>query len=249
MASAAPQSAMVVNPPCVGAVVLAAGASSRMGSLKALLPWRGTTLAGYVVGELLRSPVARIVVVTGNGADEVIAAVPHDPRVTFVVNDRWEDGKAGSVTCGVRALDEECHVLVGAIDQPRPASLLNAGIAAHLDGLADGRIATIVGHEGRRGHPIIFVPEVRHELLAIDERTAGLRAVVVRHGTAVRVADVGDAAALVNLNTPEEYAAAVAADATPALTAVGNAPTPAALPLGLERGDHAPAPRSRRLRG
>jgi len=217
---------MPVNPPRVGAVVLAAGASSRMGVLKALLPWRGTTLAGYVVGELLQSSIARIVVVTGNGADDVVAAVPHDPRVSFVANDRWEDGKAGSVTCGVRALSEGWHVLVGAIDQPRPASLLNVGIAAHLDGLADGRIATIFGHEGRRGHPIIFVPAVRHELLAIDERTAGLRAVVVRHGTAVRVADVGDAAALLNLNTPEEYVVAVAGDTMPVGDAVRNAPTP-----------------------
>jgi molybdenum cofactor cytidylyltransferase len=201
---------MVTDRPTVGAVVLAAGASSRMGSLKALLPWRGTTLAGYVVGELLRAPVAQIVVVTGNGATDVIAAVPRDPRVAFVANHQWEDGKAGSVIRGISVLPEGWHVLIAAIDQPRPTSLLCQVIAKHREGLPDGRVATIAGFGERRGHPIIFVPELRAELLKIDEATAGLRAVVTRHEASVRVADLGDRDALLNLNTPEEYTAAVA---------------------------------------
>ena len=223
---------MVTKPPCVGAVVLAAGASSRMGSLKAVLPWKGTTLAGYVVRELMQVPIARIVVVTGNGSDEVAAAVPRDPSVAFVANDRWEDGKAGSVTRGVAALPEGWHVLVAAVDQPRPAALLRMVIGAHLEGLGDGRVATIAAYMGRRGHPIIFVPQLRAELLQIDEATAGLRAVITRHAAAVRVADGGDRDALLNLNTPEEYTAALAADALPVGEARGSGPSPSAIPSG-----------------
>lgn len=223
---------MVTNMPPVGAVVLAAGASSRMGSLKAVLPWKGTTLAGYVVRELLQAPIGRIVVVTGNGADEVAAAVPKDPRVVFVANDRWEDGKAGSVTRGVAALPEGWHVLVAAVDQPRPTALLCKVIEAHLEGLGDGRVATIAGFAGRRGHPIIVVPQLRAELLQLDEATAGLRAVITRHAAAVRVADCGDRDALLNLNTPEEYTAALAADASPIEEARGSAPSASAIPSG-----------------
>ena len=196
----------------VSAVVLAAGASSRMGSLKALLAWKGTSLANYVVGELLQAPIERIVVVTGNGADEVVAAIPKDPRVTLVPNDRWADGKAGSIVRGVGAVSEGHHLLIAAIDQPRPNSLIASLISAHTTGLADGRVATVAGYDGRRGHPIIFVPEIRLELLVLDEATAGMRAVVTRHAARVRVADFGDPAALLNLNTPEEYAAAATAE-------------------------------------
>ena len=223
----------------VGAVVLAAGASARMGTLKALLPWRGTTLAGYVVGELLQAPIERIVVVTGNGADEVVAAVPQDPRVAFVANDRWEDGKAGSVVCGVGAIPDGHHLLIAAIDQPRPVSLIAGLISAHTTGLVDGRVATIAGYGVRRGHPIVFVSEIRSELLVLDEATAGMRAVVTRHTARVRVADLGDPAALVNLNTPEEYTAAVTAEA-------GGTTHPASLPpLAARASDRD----SRRIRG
>ncbi len=192
----------------VGAVVLAAGASTRMGTPKALLPWRGEPLAAHVVGELLATPVACVVVVTGEGADEVAAVVPRDPRVTVVRNERWAEGKSGSVVRGVAAMPPALHVLVGAIDQPRPAALVRALVIAHLAGLADGRVATIAGHGGRRGHPIILVPSLRDELLALDEASAGLRAITTRHALAVRVAELGDPSALLNLNTPEEYAAA-----------------------------------------
>jgi CTP:molybdopterin cytidylyltransferase MocA len=185
-----------------------------MGSLKALLPWRATTLAGYVVAELLQSPVECVVAVTGNAASEIVATVPPDPRVRFVANDRWEDGKAGSVVRGVEAIPKGHHVLIAAIDQPRPHSLITGLILAHNEGLADGRVATIAGHAGRRGHPIILVPEVRAELLCLDEATAGLRAVVIRHAARVRVADLGDPAALLNLNTPHDYAKAFASDGT-----------------------------------
>jgi nicotine blue oxidoreductase len=184
-----------------------------MGSLKALLPWKGTTVAAYVVKQLLETTVARIIVVTGNGAKEVGEAIAPAPRVTFVLNDRWEEGKAGSIVRGVEAIPKGWHILIAAIDQPRPASLLQGAIEAHLGGLADGRLATVAGFSGRRGHPIIVVPELRDELLAIDEATAGLRAVVRRHDASMHVVDLGDPAALINLNTPEEYALGLASEA------------------------------------
>lgn len=196
----------------VGAVVLAAGASTRMGAPKALLPWHGRPLAAQVVGELLATPIAHVVVVTGHGADAIRAVLPASARVSVVDNARWSEGKAGSVVRGVAALPAGLHVLVAAIDQPRPASLVRALVGAHLGGLDDGRVASIAGHGGRRGHPVILVPSLRDELLALDEATAGLRAVVARHGAAVVTVDVGDPAALVNLNTPAEFAAAARAE-------------------------------------
>jgi hypothetical protein len=55
---------------------------------------------------------------------------------------------------------------------------------------------------------VLFAPALRPELLALDEATEGLRAVLRRHADAVRLSETGSALALVNLNRPEDYAAA-----------------------------------------
>ena len=54
------------------------------------------------------------------------------------------------------------------VDQPRPASLLTRVVQAHLDG---GARITIASYGGRRGHPVIFAPQLRAELLALEEAT------------------------------------------------------------------------------
>lgn len=208
----------------VVAVVLAAGASTRMGAPKALLPWQGQPLASYVVSELLRFPPAqahhghdgyvlrleRIVVVVGHRAEEVMASVPVDERVTIVVNRDWEAGKSGSVAAGLSGVPEGRHTLITGVDQPRPASVIQAVVANHLQGTGrnDGRLVTIAGALGRRGHPTIFSPLLRDDLSGIDEATLGLRGVISRHEAAVHTFDTGDQMALLNLNTPEQYAAA-----------------------------------------
>ena len=212
----------------VVAVVLAAGASTRMGAPKALLPWQGQPLASYVVSELLRIPpdqardghdhghdgcvlrLERIVVVVGHRADDVVACIPADRRVTIVVNRDWEAGKSGSVVAGMSGVPVGRHTLVTGVDQPRPASVIQAVVADHLEGTGrnDGRLVTIAGAKGRRGHPTIFSPLLRDELLGIEEATLGLRAVIARHEAMVHTFDTGDEMALLNLNTPEQYGAA-----------------------------------------
>ncbi|MSQ43044.1 MAG: nucleotidyltransferase family protein [Chloroflexi bacterium] len=208
----------------VVAVVLGAGASTRMGAPKALLPWQGQPLASYVVSELLRIPPApahhshgvyvlrleRIVVVVGHRAEEVMASVPVDKRVTIVVNRDWEAGKSGSVVAGLSGVPDGRHTLITGVDQPRPASVIRAVVANHLEGTSrkDGRLVTIAGALGRRGHPTIFSPLLRDDLFGIEEATLGLRAVIARHEATVHTFDTGDEMALLNLNTPEQYAEA-----------------------------------------
>jgi CTP:molybdopterin cytidylyltransferase MocA len=55
---------------------------------------------------------------------------------------------------------------------------------------------------------VLFAPALRPDLLSISEETQGLRAVLQRYRDGVVVCDTGSPLALVNLNTPEDYAAA-----------------------------------------
>ncbi len=89
--------------------------------------------------------------------------------------------------------------------------MIEQTVRAHLDGSAS---ITIAGQQGRRGHPVIFAPRLRAELLTIDEESQGLRAVLQRHTRDTLVIDTGSPLSLVNLNTPEDYAAATRLNST-----------------------------------
>jgi molybdenum cofactor cytidylyltransferase len=176
-----------------------------MGRLKALLPWDGRPLLSYAVDQLLASPVERVAVVLGHRADELRALLPADGRLLAVPNPDFRSGKVSSILAGVGALPEGCHLLVLGVDQPRPAALLTRVVEHHLAG---GAPVTVAAFEGRRGHPVLFAPALRPELLGLDEASEGLRAVLRRHAAAVRLSETGSALALVNLNRPEDYDAA-----------------------------------------
>ena len=189
----------------VGAILLAAGESTRMGHLKALLPWHGQPLLAYQAQQLVDSPVERTVVVLGHRAAELRALLPETPRVVAVENPAFRSGKVSSILAGLQALPPGWHALILGVDQPRPARLIAQAVAAHL---RSGTLVTVAAHAGRRGHPVIFAPALRAELAAIDEATQGLRAVLQRHAAEVRLCETGSPLALVNLNTPADYEAA-----------------------------------------
>lgn len=174
-----------------------------MGQLKALLPWQGTTLLAYQVSTLLSSPVERLIVVLGHRAGELRAHLPAEERIRVVVNPEYHSGKVSSIVAGVRASDTSRHLLILGVDQPRPARLVTKTVEAHQT------LITIAGFGGRRGHPVIFAGSLHDELLALDEAKEGLRAVLRRHLAQTRIVDTGDPLALVNLNTPEDLAAAL----------------------------------------
>jgi CTP:molybdopterin cytidylyltransferase MocA len=108
-------------------------------------------------------------------------------------------------------------VLVQSVDQPAPTSVLDAlftRLEAALGDAPSTPPAVIVPVYGsRRGHPILLAGHLVPELRAVDEATAGLRAVVQRHAAEVVEVPVDNASVTWNLNDPAAYAAARAAAA------------------------------------
>jgi molybdenum cofactor cytidylyltransferase len=83
-------------------VILAAGASTRLGRPKQLLPWQGKTLLQHAV-ETALTITTQPVVVTGCNADQLVAGV-NQSQVHVVFNPEWEQGIASSIRCGLQAL-------------------------------------------------------------------------------------------------------------------------------------------------
>lgn len=172
------------------AIVLAAGASSRMGFHKAFLNWQGRPLLVHQVNELLATRVRRIVVVLGSQAERVSALLQHAldferdarpgpvERVQIVVNPTWHEGKSSSIRVGAAALTAEAtDLLLLTVDQPIRAEVVEALMGAHE---RTGKDATLPSGGGRRGHPIALSTRHLAGLASVSEEEQGVRALIRR---------------------------------------------------------------------
>jgi len=151
----------------VAAIVLAAGASRRLGQPKQLLMLDGETLLARSVRLAREAGAAPVLVVVGAQAELIGACIPAD-RATVVVNHEWEQGIASSIHAGVKAIDGVARgVLILACDQPRLS-------AEHLRGLIEifavqGEASIVAStYAGVRGIPAVFPREVFADLLALS---------------------------------------------------------------------------------
>ena len=195
------------------ALLLAAGESRRMGQLKALLPWQGTTLLSHQLAALDAAGVDRIMVVLGHRAAELQEVLRGEkaarPNVAWVVNPDYLQGKTTSLKAGLRALSppNPQTLLLLNVDQPRRAETLDYLRRQHRDAAA--RI-TIPTYQGKGGHPVLLDAALMYELLVITEETQGLRAVMQRHQDFIQRVEMATPEVRWDLNTPDQYRAALA---------------------------------------
>ena len=192
------------------AVLLAAGESSRMGRLKALLPWQGRTLLEHQTAALLEGGAARVVVVLGHRAGELRPLLEGKDGVAWTLNPDYLQGKTTSIKAGLSALDSDAvdELLLLNVDQPRAAADVSRILAAHRSG---DYAVTVPEYRGKGGHPIVLSAALLPELREIDEESQGIKAVVRRRPDSVQRIPLDNPEILLDLNTPEQYQAAVAA--------------------------------------
>ena len=167
----------------VAALILAAGASTRMGSPKPLLPWGDTCLLAWELDVLRRSTVDEIVVVTGAFADDVRRALPAGSRRHCVFNPLWAQGRSTSLAAGANALlapsrTRPSAIVIQNVDQPTRADIIDRLV----DELrATGAEAVQPSLGAARGHPVVVDGSLLEELAGANEAELGLRAILQRH--------------------------------------------------------------------
>jgi molybdenum cofactor cytidylyltransferase len=190
----------------IAAILLAAGESTRMGRLKQLLPWGGTTLIDWQVRQFTQAGVDSVVVVLGHAADDVRPALPSWTRVAL--NEDYRQGRASSLRRGAQAVDAAPEaVLILSVDQPRPAWLSKRLIDRWR--LKRPLIVSPRFVDGF-GHPVLLDGSLLPELRDVDERSLGLRAVIDRHLESAAKVVIRNFRINVDLNTPDDYASALA---------------------------------------
>ena len=186
--------------PRAAAIVLAAGASSRMGDVKQLLDAGGQSLVRRAAEVALAAPCAPVVVVVGAQAARVRAEV-EGLGVEVVCNRGWREGIASSLRCGIRALPGTARAaFVLLCDQPAISpALLRAMLAARR---ASGRTIVACRYGGVAGVPALFARERFAQLLAL-EGDAGARGLIAAAGDDVATVDFPDGA--LDVDTPADW--------------------------------------------
>lgn len=158
-----------------GAVVLAAGKSSRMGANKLLFEVAGRTVLDRLLDALVPS-VDEVVMVTGNNP-EAIRAIAEAHGVRVAHNADHEKGMTTSFQTGVRALKGVDGVFLVLGDQLGLQPELPRRMAAALEDIP-GALIVSPTHAGKKGHPVLFRWSLRGEILAVE---GALKEVVERH--------------------------------------------------------------------
>src|ERR1043165_5806104 len=146
----------------ISAIVLAAGASSRMGQAKAALPIgrTGETVVGRVVRTLLAAGIPKVAVVAGAHIDAVRHAMPlfaeANPQVRVVEHPGWQQGQLSSLIAGLDAIDDPLleGAMVTLVDVPMVSA---STVTAVLSEWRRTRAPIVRPASGdRHGHPVIF---------------------------------------------------------------------------------------------
>jgi len=186
----------------ISAILLAAGESKRMGQPKQLLPFRGSTLLGQIVENLLQSQAAETIVVLGSQAEKIIPQIAGEP-VRIVVNPDFEQGMSSSIKCGLSHISEAADgVMIVLGDQPLiEKETIDLLIERHRQ---SERGIILPVYNGIRGHPVIFTMKYKDELLRLTGDIGG-KQIVERHPSDVLEVEVDSESVVTSIDAESDY--------------------------------------------
>ncbi len=188
--------------PKVTGIILAAGASSRMGRTKQLLPFRGQTILECVVDNALASSLHRVVAVLGHES-ETIEPLLASKDVAVIHNPHYEKGQSSSIKIGLHALTEEVDAVLFILgDQPLVTpEIINLILTAYETSPSP---VVLPFFNGKRGNPALFSRETFPRLAALKE-DCGARPLFEEYAERILKVPVSDTAIHFDIDTEEDY--------------------------------------------
>lgn len=194
------------------AVILAAGAGTRMGGPKALLEFEGRLLVERAIDTALGGGCTDVLVVLGASADDVRQRT--DLRsARIVVNEDWPEGMGSSLRSALRTLQPEPGstepatsidaALILLVDQPFVGP---PAVQAVLDSWRGGARLASASYGGRRGHPVLLGREYWADAIASAKGDAGARALLAEHTADLVLVPCDSLADPRDLDTPADLA-------------------------------------------
>jgi molybdenum cofactor cytidylyltransferase len=189
----------------VGAIILAAGKSTRMGEAKPLLRLGESTVLGQTLENVRGAGVDEIILVLGFSAEAIRQQLPISSieGLKVVVNQAYTQGMASSLRAGLCAVGPQIDAaLIVLADQPfiRPETL-DLIVDRYRCSCAQ---IVIPSYKGFRGNPVLLDRSVFPEVMALDG-DIGCRAIFGNHLEGIVKAEVEDAGILLDIDTKDDY--------------------------------------------
>jgi molybdenum cofactor cytidylyltransferase len=194
---------MALSPSFAG-VILSAGASSRMGRDKALLPWRDGTFLSAAIRAL--QPVTELVIVVAGDNAATLAPIADSQAASLVLNPNPQQGQFSSLEVGLQEVLNRGRdaAIITLVDRP-PAEVetIEQIKAAFLSG--DEQVWAVVPEfGGKHGHPIVIGREMIEAFLRAPIHSSA-RDVEHANQAHIRYIPVNDPLVVANVDTPEDF--------------------------------------------
>ena len=200
-----PRSLQARPPPRIAAIVLAAGASTRMAPRNKLLveDATGLAMAARVTAACAASRADDVLVVTGHQAEAVEAAIRRaSPQARFVRADTFAEGLSASLRTGIAALAPDITaalICLGDMPLVSPADM-DQVIGAWCP--EEERLIIVPTHRGKRGNPVLWDRRFFAEIAALQGDT-GARGLFRLHADVVSEVELAGDAVLTDFDTPD----------------------------------------------
>lgn len=189
----------------IGTIILAAGASKRMGQPKQLLQWQGKTLIRKIAETALETDNELIIVVLGANSDNIRAEISDLP-IQMIQNEDWEAGMSSSVRVGLQTLLEIAPAVKAALflltDQPFVTSAYLAKILSRYQANQQQNSIFASAYDDHLGVPALFARRWFDELMALTG-DRGARALLQKHTS--EVAAIPFPEGTFDLDTPDDF--------------------------------------------
>ncbi len=193
----------------IAVLLLAAGESKRMGSVKQEMPYNGTPLVRHTAQTILECEPVQTIVVVGHRC-EAVTALLDELDLLIVHNPNYKKGRMSSVAAGFRAISAECDgVMVCLADQPL---IRVADLRFIADEFTKKRNDFIVvpTYNGKRGNPIV-APHAMLRDIEDGELNLGCRRLIENNPQRVTTVAMDSDRVLTDVDTPDDYRRVVGA--------------------------------------
>lgn len=183
-------------------IILAAGRSQRMGTIKQLLPWGKSTILQHVLDTARNCGPAEVILVLGYKVEEIIQRIDRE-SIKIIINPEFQKGMSSSIKLALPAVStasESVMFMLG--DQPMVSQeIMELLLTQHFN---SSKGITLPVHNGIKGRPVLFDKKYFTELSTLVG-DYGARQVIDRHPEDILEIEVDTEGVLIDIDTPTDY--------------------------------------------
>ena len=189
----------------VGAVVLAAGKSERMGQNKLFLSLNGKTLLDGILDAVTAAGIVEQVIVLGHEAEVVIEAIkPRLQTLKIAVNEDYEQGMTSSFQKGLQMISNVDAAFLVLGDEPILDPNVLKAMVQQMENSHGKALIVCPIHKGKKGHPLLFDRHCLQKYVNLKSPQT-IRDIVHRHANSLLTIEAPKWTTL-DIDTPEDYA-------------------------------------------